>query len=249
MILLFDIGNTNILFATANNYKILNTYRINTDKDKSADEYYLLIKNFINIKEISDVIISSVVPNVSNLINQMILKHFKINPINITPGVKTGLKVKAINPKEVGADLICSSVGSFKYGDSCLIVDLGTANKYIYVKNKTIMGVVISPGVNISINSLVKNTALLPNIDLSVPKNVLGNNTILCMQSGVTYGTASEVDGMIKRIRKEVNSDFKVIATGGLANLIIPLCEENIILDENLILEGIIDIFKKNKEE
>lgn len=249
MLILFDVGNTNIVFAVSDGIEIKNSYRINTFENKTLDEYYLIIKNFITCTEVKKAIISSVVPEITKKLEEMIIKHFKITPIIVSQGIKTGLKIKAINPKEVGSDLICDAIGSFSYGNDVLIIDLGTANKYIYVKDKTLIGVVIAPGVKISINSLVSNTALLPKIELKVPDKILGNNSIMCMQSGVTYGVACEVDGLIKRIKEEVKSDFKIIATGGLANLIIPLCKEKILIDENLIFKGLLTIYKKNEED
>ncbi|PKK92513.1 MAG: pantothenate kinase, partial [Tenericutes bacterium HGW-Tenericutes-6] len=127
-----------------------------------------------------------------------------------------------------------------------LVVDLGTAIKYIYVKNKSILGVIITPGVGISIKALVGNTALLPDIDIEVPKKVLGTNTISCMQSGVTYGVAAQVDGLIERIRDEVNENFAVILTGGLSQTIAPLCKHELTRDSDVVLNGLLNIFNRN---
>ena len=133
--------------------------------------------------------------------------------------------------------------------EEALIIDLGTATKYLYVKNRTLLGVVITPGVMVSIKALVSNTALLPDVEIKVPNKVLGNNTINCMQSGATYGVASQVDGMIKRIRKEVNNpNLKIIATGGLAKVIVPLCEHEIEVDDLLTLKGLLDIYGRNQK-
>src|SRR5690606_15010492 len=151
--------------------------------------------------DIESVAISSVVPRITEKLKDISERFLKVQPLIVGPGVKTGLNIKTDHPREVGADLICDAVGVELEDMPVLIVDLGTAIKYIYVKNKTILGVIITPGVNISIRALVGNTALLPDIDIEVPKKVLGTHTIACMQSGVTYGVASQVDGLIERIK------------------------------------------------
>ena len=144
-----------------------------------------------------------------------------------------------------GADLICDVAGVLD--EEALVIDLGTAIKYIYVKNKTLRGVVISPGVVVSLKALSANAALLPEIEIKTPNKVLGNNTINCMQSGVTYGVASQVDGMILRIKEEIgNPNLKVIATGGLANLIIPLTKNEIEIDDLLTLRGLLEVYRRN---
>ena len=231
MLLLFDVGNTNICITTFDGNKLdENIIRITTLHNRSCDEYFLILKEMFDIKKVSGVAISSVVPVVTIALKELSFKHLNIEPLVLEPRVKTGVGIKADNPREVGADLICD-VAAVK--EEALIIDLGTATKYIYVKNNSLAGVVICPGVNVSIKALVQNAALLPDIDIKVPNRVLGNNTITCMQSGVTYGVASQVDGMIERIKEEVkNPDLKVIATGGLAKLIIPLTKHQIEIDE-----------------
>lgn len=248
MFLLFDVGNTNIFIGVSDGFKIIDTYRLNTEVTKTADEYYIQMKNIIDFKQIKHVAISSVVPRITEKLKEISLKFVGVDPLIVGPGVKTGLNIKTDHPREVGADLICDSVGLDDDVTNALIVDLGTAIKYIYVKNKTILGVIITPGVNVSIKALVGHTALLPDIDIEVPKKVLGTNTIHCMQSGVTYGVASQVDGLIDRIRKEVNEDFKVILTGGLSALIAPLCSHELTVDSDIILKGLLKIYNKNEQ-
>lgn len=253
MILLVDIGNSDVLFGISENDKIITTFRIKTFTNKTADEYYILIKEFIKEYTLNDVIISSVVPVATSVLIGLFVKYYNINPIILIGGIKTGIKINADDPKSVGSDLICDVRGAMEYFDECLIIDLGTATKYLYAKNNTLMGVAIAPGVSISMKALVSNTALLPNIELQVPKKVLNNNTISCMQSGVLYGFASQVDGMIERIKEETgNFDLKVIITGGFAKLIAPLCKNKTTINANLVLEGLLLIYKKNiwmKEE
>ena len=248
MILLIDVGNTNICLTTANDGVIENKIiRIKTLHDRSSDEYYLILKEMLKLDEITSVAISSVVPDVTYVLTELFVNRLNINPIVLGPKVKTGLSIKADNPREVGADLICDAVGV--KDEEALIIDLGTATKYLYVKNRSLLGVVITPGVMVSIKALVSNTALLPNVEIKVPSKVLGNNTINCMQSGATYGVASQVDGMISRIRKEVNNiNLKVIATGGLANIIVPLCDNDIEIDDMLTFKGLLDIYRRNQK-
>ena len=246
MLLLFDVGNTNICIATCENDVIDESItRITTLVNRSSDEYFLILKEMIELNKVKNVAISSVVPDVTNILKEMCIKHLNINPLILGPGVKTGVKIVADNPREVGADLICDVAGV--KDEEALIIDLGTATKYIYAKNNTLKGVVIAPGVVVSIKALSANAALLPEIDIKTPTKVLGNNTISCMQSGVTYGVASQVDGMILRIKEEVgNPNLKVIATGGLANLIVPLTKNDIKIDNLLTLRGLLEVYRRN---
>lgn len=248
MLLLFDVGNTNISIGLSDGEHVLETYRLNTEVQKTADEYFIQIKSLIDVKKIDEIAISSVVPRITEKLKEIALRFFGIeNPLSVGPGVKTGLNVKTDNPREVGADIICDAVAVEGASLPMLVIDLGTANKYIYVKNKTILGVIITPGVNISIKALVGNTALLPDIDIEVPKKVLGTNTISCMQSGVTYGVAAQVDGLIERIKDEVKEPFDVILTGGLSQTIQPLCKHVLKRDPDLVLKGLLAIRNKNE--
>jgi len=246
MYLLFDVGNTNIFIGISDGFKIIDTYRLNTEVTKTADEYYIQMKNLIDFSSIKHVAISSVVPRITEKLKTIAKKFIHVTPLIVGPGIKTGLNIKTDHPREVGADLICDAVGIDDDVSNALVVDLGTAIKYIYVKNKTILGVIITPGVSVSIKALVGHTALLPDIDIEVPKKVLGTNTIHCMQSGVTYGVASQLDGLIDRIKEEVNEDFKVLLTGGLSKLIAPLCKHDLFVDTDLILKGLLKIYNKN---
>ena len=248
LILLFDVGNTNISIGISDGIQIVENYRLNTEVSKTSDEYYMQIKDMVKNHQIKHIAISSVVPRITEKLKEISLRYFHVEkPLIVGPGIKTGIQIKTDHPREVGADIICDAAAITKTETPHLIIDLGTANKYIYVKDKTILGVVITPGVHISIKALVGNTALLPDIDIEVPKKVLGTNTITCMQSGVTYGVASQVDGLIKRIREEVEIDFKVILTGGLSEMIAPLCAYELERDPDLVLKGLLHIFLKNE--
>lgn len=250
MVLLVDIGNSNIVFACANKDKIEDTYRLKSFLDKTDDEYYFLLYPILKDKKIDAVMISSVVPIITSALKNVFKKYFNINPIILGPGVKTGVQLKVDDPKTVGADIICDVAGVAGLANEAIIVDLGTATKYIYVKNQVFLGVSIAPGVSISMKALVNNAALLPNVELISPKKVIGTSTINCIQSGVIYGAASQVDGMIERIKEEIgNSNVKVFATGGLSSIIVPLCKNDITTIPNLTINGLLRIYELNKEK
>ena len=245
MIVLIDVGNTEVKIGITKDSQIEQKFRVSTDRNLSVDAYYLLISPFLTGK-IDKVAIASVVPAVTKALKELFIKYYQVQPLIIGPGIKTGINVKTDYPKEVGADLICAVAGVRNESTPVLIVDLGTATKYIYMEKATIKGVIITPGVMISMRAMVSNTALLPEFDLEVPTKVLGTNTIACMQSGVTYGVAAQVDGLVERIKKEVGQYFKVVMTGGLSEIIEPLCHTQVVRDENLVLRGLYDILLKN---
>ena len=176
------------------------------------------------------------------------MNYHHIKPLFISPGIKTGIKIKADNSKEVGADLIACAVGaSTKYGDTALIVDMGTATTITYLKNNTIEGVTICPGLNTSKKSLISDTSLLPDVSIEAPSRVLGNNSSDCIKSGLVYGHASMIDGLIRRIKKETNEpDINVIITGGLAKLVSSVMETKVILDDELIFVGLNTVLDRN---
>lgn len=247
MVLLVDVGNSSIYFGLYDEIKIQRSFRIKSFRDKTSDEYYRLVHPFIQEEKLTQVVISSVVPFVTSALNKMFKQHLKLKPLIIAPGVKNGISFKVDDPKTVGADLLCAIAG-LEDNDAYIIIDLGTATKYIYVKDKTLHGVVIAPGVITSLNALVSAAALLPSVELVTPQKVLGKNTVSCMQSGILHGTACQIDGMIDRIKNEVHQeDIKLIATGGLASTIIPNCSHEIHIEDQLVLNGIINIYKLNK--
>ncbi len=246
MKLLIDIGNSNICVAIAGD-KIEKTFRYKTLKNRTDDELYLIYKPLFDIYKIDSAIISSVVPVLTSAFSKMIKKYLDIDALIIGPGIKTGISVKADDPKIVGADLICDCAGAMKFYDESIIVDLGTATKFIYCKNNVFYGCAIAPGVALSLNALVNGAELLHSIELQAPKKVLGTNTCNSMLSGIIYTNSCAIDGIVKKIRIEVgNPNIPVIATGGLSKLIIPSCEETILLEENLTLIGLLEIYNKN---
>lgn len=249
MLLLIDIGNSNILFSVSTREKILHSYRLSTNSAISSDEYFILFSKLIGQIDIEHCFISSVVPSVCTILKRMVADHYNIKPYVLGHGLKTKVGIVADDPKSVGSDLICDVSGGFKYGDEGLIIDLGTATKYVYYKNKKLCGVSIGLGVAVSLKALINSAALLPSVELEKPKKVLNNSTVPCMQSGVVYGTAASVDGMIDRIKEEVgNNNLKVISTGGLAPLIMPFCKHDYICDPNLTMDGLLRIANINLE-
>ncbi len=246
MILLFDVGNTSIYTGIYDGNTIVSTFRMNTELHKTPDEYFITIKSFVNPEKITGIVIGSVVPVVTISLVKICQKFFNVEPLIIQPGVKTGIFVKADNPKEVGADLI-ADVAGLDSDEPTLIIDLGTANKFIYVKNKTIIGVIIAPGIALSVKALAGNTALLHEVELKVPPKYLGNNTIACIQSGVIFGTATMIEGMVGRIKEEVNEPFNIVLTGGLSKLLQEHIRLDLTRDPRLVLKGLLNIYLKNK--
>lgn len=250
MILLVDIGNSNIVYGFAKDKNIVETFRMKSFLDKTSDEYYFLLKPILEHYEVEDVIISSVVPVITSAIKKAFYKLLKRQPMILGPGIKTGVQLKVDDPKTVGADIICDVAGIKELADEAIIVDLGTATKYIYAKNQVFYGISIAPGVSVSMKALVNNAALLPSVELVCPKKVIGTSTISCIQSGVIYGAASQVDGMIERIKEELSCpNAKVYATGGLSSLIVPLCKNELIPIEDLTLQGLLRIYYLNVGE
>jgi type III pantothenate kinase len=256
MILVIDLGNSNIVMGIYRDDNLVHSFRTNTDLTKTEDEYASIIRHFLVInqikeEEIENIIFASVVPPLRAIIILAINSLFNKMPILLGPGTKTGLMIKADNPNEVGADLIAGSVGVIKkYNYPAILIDLGTATKFIIVNDKgEFDGAVIAPGVRLSAEALANRAAQLPHIELVAPPKVIGKNTPDCMNSGAIYGAASMIDGMVRRIQKEMNQKCTLIATGGLAERIIPHCEEKIITDETLLLDGLYYIYKHHQKK
>ena len=247
MNVVIDIGNTTIAIGLSSDGESLNqVYRLNTEKNKSYDEYSMLLRNFI--PTCSKAIISSVVPELNSVFRDFFEHQFEVTPLFLGQGVKTGIKIMSDNPKEVGADLIGNTVAATNiYNKTCLIIDLGTATTFTYVENKTLKGVIISTGLTTSKNALISKASLLPQIELTPPKKLLGTNSADCIKSGLLYGHASMIDGMIVRVKKDLkNEDLTVVLTGGHSKIVYPLVTEKMIHDETLILKGILILLKKN---
>lgn len=253
MILAIDIGNTNIVIGCIENNKILFVERLSTDSTRTELEYAISFKNALEMysldtKDVEGSIISSVVPPVTNIICDAAKKITGRDVMVIGPGVKTGLNILMDNPAQVGSDLVANAVaGIAKYPLPLIMIDMGTATTISVVDSKkNYIGGMIIPGVMVSSSSLTSRTSQLPKISLETPKKVIGTNTIDCMKSGLIYGNASMIDGMITRIELSLGQKATVVATGGLSKCIIPHCTQDIILDDELLLQGLLLIYNKN---
>ena len=254
MLLAIDIGNTNLVIGCIENDQILFKARIATDRLRTSDQYGVEIKNMleaygVQIKDIDDCIISSVVPPVFNSVKTGVIKIIGKQPMVVGPGLKTGLNIQVDVPSQVGSDRIVIAVAALaEYKAPLILMDLGTATTIEVVEpENTYIGGVIIPGVRVSLDALTSRAAQLPGISLDKPKQVIGKNTVDCMRSGMMYGTASMLDGLIDRIAEELGHTSTIIATGGLAQFVTPLCKHEIILEKELLLKGLNILYKKNK--
>ena len=255
MIMAIDMGNTNIVIGCIDDEKIYFVERLSTDTSKTELEYAIGFKTVlelynIDVKQIEGAIISSVVPQLVNVIRCAVEKIVGCRPYVVGPGLKTGLNILMDNPRQVGSDLIVDAVAAVKvYGAPAIIIDIGTATTVSVVdKNRNYIGGMILPGVRVSVDSLVSRTAQLPRISLEAPKKCIGKNTIDCMKSGVIFGNAACLDGLIDRIEDELGYSATVIATGGLARVLIPYCKREIIHDDGLLLKGLKILYDKNAD-
>jgi type III pantothenate kinase len=247
MLLAIDIGNTNIVFGINENGNWLKDWRIQTDPLKMADEYrvifsHLLLDADISLNQIHEVIISSVVPSLVYPFTEMLSQLLKESRIvNLNPDYYQKLPIKILNPYEIGTDLVANAVAAFeKYGKYTMIIDFGTALTFTTIGGDSeIRGVAIAPGLNTAVIALAGKTAQLPQIHLSVPPSVLGENTIHAIQSGVVYGFAGLVDSIIDRTQNELKKKLNIVATGGLSNVIAPLTKNVKIIEPMLTLVGL----------
>ena len=253
MLLAIDMGNTNIVVGCIKDDKIIFVERLSTDQSKTELEYAVGFKTVFelyNIKEndIKGAIISSVVPPLTGIIRKAVEKIIGQKPMVVGPGIKTGLNILMDNPKTVGADLIVDAVaGINEYGAPLIIIDMGTATTISVVdKDRNYVGGMIIPGIRVSMDSLVNRTSQLPRIGFDAPEKVIGTNTVDCMKSGIINGNAAMLDGMITRIEEELGYTAKVIATGGLAGVVVSNCKKEIITDDILLLKGLNIIYHKN---
>jgi type III pantothenate kinase len=253
MILTVDVGNTNIVVGCfrENEKNPVFVERLTPSCDCTVFEYVISFKtilDFYDVKDISGAIISSVVPNLNSTLSAAIEKLTGHTPMLVGAGIKTGLNILIDNPAQLGPDLVCGGVAAIQdYCAPCIIFDLGTATTISVIdKNKNFLGGMIFPGVNISLNALSDTASLLPGIDLEEPKRLIGKNSVESMKSGILYGNAFVIDGFIERIEEELGYKTTVIVTGGIANKIIPYCKREIIIDEALVLNGILYLYKKN---
>ena len=254
MILALDIGNTNIVVGCIDREKTYFIERLSTVRTKTELEYAVDIKTVLDIyhikkADIEGCIISSVVPQVTNIARLAAEKILKKEVMVLGPGVKTGLNIMMDNPGQLGADLVADAVaGLAEYPVPFIEIDMGTATTVSVVnEKKQYIGGMILPGVRISLDALTSRASQLSGISLEAPKRIIGKNTIDCMKSGLLYSNAAALDGIVERIEEELGQKTTVIATGGLAKKVIPHCKREIILDEDLLLKGLLVIYEKNK--
>ena len=255
MLLAADVGNTNITLGVFEEETLKFTARLATDTKLTGDQYAIAVKDVLALNgvgsfDIEDAVICSVVPSVTTALTAAISKLFSIVPLIIGPGVKTGLNIKIDNPGQLGADLVAGAVAALhEYTMPCVVIDMGTATTIsVLDENGSFLGGSIAAGVRLTLKALATNTAQLPEISISAPQKVIGTNTADCMRSGLIFGAASMLDGLLQRIEEELDMTVTVVATGGLSREVIPLCKKDIIYNENLLLDGLRYIYEKNTQ-
>jgi len=256
MILALDVGNTNITAGCITGGKIVHVFRIATNITCGADEYAILIKNMLDFRgiacgNIEGAVISSVVPPLTNAFIDSVKQLAKVEPVVVGAGVKTGLNILIDDPAQLGADIVAAAVGALAgYPLPAIIVDLGTATKMVVLnKSGYFIGGAILPGLALSMNALAAGTAQLPRIQLEAPSRAICTNTIDCIKSGVMFGTAAAIDGMIARYEAELGEQAHVVATGGYASSVYGLCKHEMHFDPDIVLKGLQVIYEKNRKK
>lgn len=254
MILTIDIGNSNIVLGAVEGDEIRFEARLRTDATKTSDEYCIDLKMILEVYGVSKTdiegsIIASVVPQVLNSMQTAVKKLTGKAALVVGPGLKTGLNIQIENPGQTGADLVVGAVAALREHKAPLIVvDMGTATTMMVLdKNSAFVGGCIMPGVKISLDALTDRTALLPGLQLDQPKKAIGRNTIDCMRSGIMLGAACMIDGMIQRMEEELGYETTVIATGGIAKFVVPMCRRSVVYDKDLIVKGLAALYRENK--
>jgi len=253
MLLVIDVGNTNTVLGVFDGEELVHDWRIRTVIEHTVDEYGMLMYNLyksskISSKAIQHIIISCVVPPMLHILDRVCEKYFQVKPLIVGPGIKTGMPIFYDNPREVGADRIVNAVAAYeKYRQEAIVVDFGTATTFDYVSQKgEYMGGCISPGIVISSEALFKRASKLPRVDFSTPKSIVAKDTVSSMQAGIIFGYAGLVDGIVARMKEEVQSNPLVIATGGLARVVQSEAKSIGIVDEMLTLDGLRLIYMRN---
>lgn len=253
MILTIDIGNSNIVIGCVEGEKILARGRVNTDRLKTSDQYCIELKTLLEIyemelSEIEGTIISSVVPQVLNSMQTAVMKLTGRKALTVGPGLKTGLNILLDNPAQMGADLVVADVAALnEHKPPLIVIDMGTATTISALDSSGAhLGGSVCPGVQLSLDALIRNTSLLPGIQLDQPKRAIGRNTADAMRSGVMMGAACMLDGMIDRFQAELGEQCAIIATGGIARFVVPLCSHEILYDRDLIIKGLALLYRGN---
>jgi type III pantothenate kinase len=254
MLLAIDIGNTNVVLGVFDGEKLVENWRVGTNSQITPDEYAMIFKDLfgfagIEFNQIQGVIISTVVPPLLPVMVEMSRKYFKIEPMVVTHELKTGVTIRTDNPKEVGADRIVNAAAAYKlYGGPLIIVDFGTATTFCAItKNGDYLGGAICPGMKIAAEALFQRASTLPRVELVKPAKVIGSDTISAMQAGIIYGYAGLVDGIVVRMKEELSADARVVATGGLAELVAPETKTIQEIKPHLTLEGLHLLFETNR--
>ena len=263
MLLVLDVGNTNTTLGVFDRAggensryeRLVASWRVATNRTQTVDEYGVLFRNLftvddIEVSAIQGIAVASVVPPLDSTLRQVCERYFHLRPLFLEPGVRTGMPVRIDNPAEVGADRIANAVAALeKYGAPCVVVDFGTATNFDVVSEKgEYMGGVISPGIGISAEALFQRTARLPRVDIRKPAQVIGSNTVACMQSGLYYGYLGLIDGILKLLIEELGTKTKVVATGGLASLFGKSSKYIHKVDDLLTLEGLRTVWERNSQ-
>jgi len=254
VLLAIDVGNTQTVLGVFEGDDLMWHWRIATQRERTADELALLFGGFLEhaglsfSRQITGVALASVVPDQTLALREMVRNYFHFQPVVVEPGIKTGISIQTDNPKEVGADRIVNALAVFaKYGGPCVVIDFGTAITYDAVSERgEYLGGAIAPGVQVSAAGLSRVADRLPRVEVVAPRSVIGKNTVEALQSGLLLGTASEVDGMVERMQKELGGHATVVATGGLADVIVALCQTVDHHEPWLTLEGLRLIFERN---
>ncbi len=254
VLLAVDVGNTQTHLGVFDRHTLEHEWRASTDLSRTADQLALLFGQFLSLadlsfsRQITGVAISSVVPRATQELREMTQRYFGFPAVVVEPGIKTGISIQTENPREVGSDRIVNALAAFsKYGGPCIVVDFGTATTYDAIsEGGEYLGGAIAPGVKVAATGLFQATARLPRVELSPPRSLIGRNTVDALRSGLLFGTAAEVDGMVERMQKELGGHATVVATGGLGDLVVPLCETVDHFEPWLTLEGLRLIFERN---
>lgn len=258
MLLVIDVGNTNIVAGVFDDKEQVCHWRFSTDRSKTADEYGILLRSMFNytrmpMDQIKAIIISSVVPPLIVPLCHMCERYFELTPMVVGPGIKSGISLRYDNPREVGADRIVNAVAAFdkysKKGMPMIIVDFGTATTFCaLLPTGEYLGGAIAPGIGISTEALFQRTAKLPRIELIKPKNVISRNTVNAMQAGVIYGFVGQMDGIVRHMKEELGGNAFVVATGGFANTMAAESDSIDVVEPFLTLDGLRILHEKNSK-
>lgn len=257
MILVIDIGNTDMVLGVYDGDELIADWRLATDHHRSGDEFGILILGLLShegvpYREITSVVISSVVPSLMFALETLCHRYFNVEPLVVGPGMKTGMNIKYDNPREVGADRIVNAIAGYElYGGPLIIIDFGTATTFCAISGEgEYLGGCIAPGIKISTDALFERAAKLPKVELTRPSSVIAKNTINSIQAGIVYGYIGQIEYIVTKMKEEFgNGDVKVIATGGLAKLILGDAKIVDIIDPLLTLQGLRIIHDRNLEK